>query len=84
MIATPGSQPLSVRQWINSYVTGRNQDLSALPQDAAQHALWAANVWYSIKKHWCLEAQRLIRDHRTMAAHESRPPDAQALSANIQ
>jgi hypothetical protein len=27
--------------------------------------LWAADVWHSIKKHWCLEAQRLIRAQRT-------------------
>jgi hypothetical protein len=26
--------------------------------------LWAADVWHSIKKHWCLEAQRLIRAQR--------------------
>jgi hypothetical protein len=26
--------------------------------------LWAADVWYSIKKHWCLEAQRLVRAER--------------------
>ena len=25
------------------------------------HILWAAEVWYSIKKHWVLELQRLIR-----------------------
>jgi hypothetical protein len=26
--------------------------------------LWAADVWHNIKKHWCLEAQRLIRAQR--------------------
>ncbi len=23
--------------------------------------LWAADVWYDVKKHWCLEAQKLVR-----------------------
>jgi hypothetical protein len=32
--------------------------------------LWAADVWHSIKKHWCLEAQRLIRAQR--ASDEAR------------
>jgi hypothetical protein len=29
---------------------------------------WAANVWYSIKKHWVLELQRLIRAKRSLRA----------------
>jgi hypothetical protein len=35
-----------------------------LPADAQLHVMWAADVWYSIKKHWCLEAQTLIRARR--------------------
>ena len=52
------------RDWINAYVPGSNADPSGLPGDAVLHVLWAADVWYSIKKHWCLEAQRLIRAKR--------------------
>jgi len=26
----------------------------------SSHILWAAGVWYSIKKHWVLELQRLL------------------------
>jgi hypothetical protein len=52
------------RDWINAYAPGSNADPSGLPGDAALHVLWAADVWYSIKKHWCLEAQRLIRAKR--------------------
>jgi hypothetical protein len=26
----------------------------------SDHILWAADVWYSIKKHWVLELQRLL------------------------
>jgi len=47
--------------WIDAYFPGSDADPSDLPGDAALHVLWAADVWYSIKKHWCLEAQRLIR-----------------------
>ena len=28
----------------------------------------AADIWFSIKKHWCLEAQRVIRQRRIVAA----------------
>jgi hypothetical protein len=28
----------------------------------------AADIWYSVKKHWCLEAQRVIRQRRVVAA----------------
>jgi len=30
----------------------------------SSHILWAADVWYSIKKNWVLELQRLIRAER--------------------
>ena len=26
----------------------------------------AADIWFSVKKHWCLEAQRLVRAHRAV------------------
>jgi hypothetical protein len=56
------------RDWIDRYVPGA----SAPPQAAIDTAnlLHAADLWYSIKKHWCLEAQRLIRARRgTLAEH---------------
>jgi len=28
----------------------------------------AADIWFSIKKHWCVEAQRIIRQRRVVAA----------------
>ena len=52
------------RDWINAYVPGSTADPSDLPGDASLHVLWAADVWYSVKKHWCLEVQRLIRARR--------------------
>ena len=54
-----------IMDWINNYVP------ADMPVDTAQfdakfdsdssHILWAADVWYSIKKHWVLELQRKIR-----------------------
>jgi len=63
-----------VRDWINAYAPGDKRDPSALPGDAPEHVLWAADVWYSIKRHWCIEAQRLVRAQRdsTSAARLAR------------
>jgi hypothetical protein len=54
----------SKRDWINAY-TGGKVDTATIPGGDDSHVLWAADVWHSIKKHWCLEAQRLIRAQRT-------------------
>ena len=61
------AQVPEVRDWINTYAPGDTRDPSVLPGDAPQHVLWAADVWYSIKKHWCLEAQKLVRAQRAGA-----------------
>lgn len=58
------AQDAKTRAWINAYVPGTRADPSALPASAQSHVLWAADVWYSIKKHWCLEAQRWVRAMR--------------------
>ncbi len=70
-VTVPVTQELArdenTREWINAYVPGSNADPSGLPGDAAFHVLWAADVWYSIKKHWVIEAQRLIRARQEQA-----------------
>jgi hypothetical protein len=58
----------AMRDWINAYVPGRKEQLGTLPPGPSDNVLWAADVWYSIKKHWCLEAQRLIRAKRAALA----------------
>ena len=35
--------------------------LPPVPEGDSMNILWAADVWYSIKKHWVLEAQRFLR-----------------------
>ncbi len=50
----------AIRPWIDAYRPGG----AAPPANAGDNVLWAADVWYSVKKHWVLEAQRLIRARR--------------------
>jgi hypothetical protein len=54
------------RDWINRYVPG--DDAPAPPTDTqldVANLLHAADIWHSVKKHWCLEAQRLVRGRQT-------------------
>lgn len=50
----------ATRDWIERYVPGTT---AATPDAAIDTAnlLHAADIWYSVKKHWCIEAQRLLR-----------------------
>ena len=59
------AENLQVKAWVNNYNTPVtkpefNEKFSA---DTA-NILWAADVWHSIKKHWVLELQNLIRAQR--------------------
>jgi hypothetical protein len=63
------AKPLAVnpttRAWINDYIP--SPELAPLPTDAGvdlANLVHSADIWYSVKKHWCLEAQRLIRAWR--------------------
>jgi hypothetical protein len=78
-ITVPDTEDLAkddqARAWIDAYVPDVPQDTSGLSLSARNHVLWAADVWYSIKKAWAQEAQRLVRARRTAA-----PPDAKRAS----
>lgn len=57
-----------VVDWINRYRPA-NEPVTTPKLDEqfnsdSRHILWAADVWYSIKKHWVLELQRLIQAKR--------------------
>jgi hypothetical protein len=57
------------RAWISGYVPA--PAIPALPAGAGvdvTNIVHAAEIWYSIKKQWCLEAQRQIRARRAMIA----------------
>ena len=59
----------ATRDWIDRYVPGTALALPSVQTDTA-NLLHAADIWYSVKKHWCLAAQRLIRARRGVAGHE--------------
>jgi len=62
LLATP-----ELREWINDFDPG--QPPAEEPEfDVDSHnILWAADVWYSIKKHWVRELQRSIQARRAAA-----------------
>ncbi len=57
-----------IMDWINHYHPApelvTRPTLDAQFDADSRHILWAADVWYSVKKHWVLELQRLIRAKR--------------------
>ena len=71
-VAVPATAHLAkdapMRDWINAYAPDKVGQLAPLPEGDSDNILWAADVWYSIKKHWCLEAQRLIQARRAALA----------------
>ncbi len=59
----------ALRAWIEAYVPAATPP--ALPEAGgadASNLLHAADIWYSVRKHWCLEAQRRIRAQQGRAA----------------
>ena len=59
----------AMREWLNAYVPGRAEEPPASAQ-STDNSLWAADVWYSIKKHWVLEAQKFVRARRELVARQ--------------
>jgi hypothetical protein len=58
------AQNAEVRAWINAYQPP-DEPVNTPKLDAnTENILWAADVWYSIKKHWVSELQRLIQARR--------------------
>jgi hypothetical protein len=59
----------ATRAWISAYVPG--QALPAVPSGPevdATNIVHAAEIWHSVKKRWCVEAQRQIRARRARVA----------------
>ncbi len=49
----------AARAWIDAYRPG--EPPGPLPPGAGDNLLWAADVWWSVKRHWALEAQQMLR-----------------------
>ena len=58
------------RAWIDGYRPGGKQ---ALPTGVdTTNLIHAADIWYSVRRHWCLEAQRLIQARRSIRRRSAR------------
>jgi len=63
----------AMKTWINAFDPNDEAHRAPLPNPNASNVLWAADVWYGIKKHWCIELQRLIQAQRASAAQSHAP-----------
>jgi hypothetical protein len=68
----------AVRDWINAFQPDV-QNRPPLPEGDTLNIMWAADVWYSVKKHWCIEAQNLVRARRARADAAPATSDAPRL-----
>ena len=51
-----------ISDWINNdYVPSEQPEIGGSFESSTENILYAADVWHSIKKHWVLELQRLIK-----------------------
>jgi hypothetical protein len=50
----------ATRAWIEAYVPGANVVTPDEHDVDTTNLLHAADIWHSVKKHWCLEARRLM------------------------
>jgi hypothetical protein len=63
------AQDPAARAWISEYVPPPGDDAGPDPKEfAGRNIVWASYVWYDIKKHWTLEAQRAIRAQQQRGA----------------
>ncbi len=54
-----------IKDWINHYVPGKEEpELKRSFAVNSDNILFAAELWYSIKKYWCVELQQLIHATR--------------------
>jgi hypothetical protein len=58
------AQSPAMRAWIDAYVPDGPSAKAALPEGPSDNAVFAAELWYALKKHWTLEAQRVVRARR--------------------
>ena len=70
-IAMPRARVLAqdavTRAWIDAYRPEANVPPPADATVDTSNLLHAADIWFSVKKHWCIELQRLIRARRDAA-----------------
>jgi hypothetical protein len=71
-IGLPNARELATnaqtRAWIDAYRPDAAMAPPAVDGVDTSNLMPAADIWFSIKKHWCVEAQRIIRQRRVVAA----------------
>jgi hypothetical protein len=50
----------ATRAWIDAYVPGTKAALPSDPGTDTTNLIHAADIWYSVKKNWCLSARRRL------------------------
>jgi len=74
-------------EWINNYhPPDKLVDRPKLDQKFegnSANILWAADVWYSIKKHWVLELQRLVQSRSGVAKRSRRGNEAESFQRHL-
>jgi hypothetical protein len=73
----------NARAWINAYVPGTDEEPKVPSDVRGFNILWAADVWFSIKKHWCLEAQALVRAKRAALANDHQLAGSQVSTGRL-
>jgi hypothetical protein len=67
-VFAPGTAHLAedpeMREWINAFDPAKEASWRGTDAEKADNALWAADVWHSIKRHWALEAQQFVQARR--------------------
>jgi hypothetical protein len=58
----------ATRAWIDNYSPSQPPAPSPDTHLDVSNLLHAADIWYSVKKHWCIEAQHLILARRSEAS----------------
>jgi hypothetical protein len=54
----------AMRAWLDEFAPDTSQ--APLPTGPSDNVMFAANVWYQLKKNWAIEAQRFVRARRGM------------------
>ena len=55
------AEQATTREWIDGYAPDAAPPLPTDPEIDAANLLHAADIWWSVKKHWCIEVQRALR-----------------------
>jgi hypothetical protein len=68
-IAMPRARALAqdavTRAWIDAYRVGEDTPLPEHSAADTGNLRHAADIWFSVRKHWCIELQRAIRARRS-------------------